>query len=314
MKVLQFFTVTGALAMSAIALSTASAFADEDAGITFVPSIGYQQKQLKFDQKYNATAGSGKADFDVTLPTLNVSLTTSYKRVFATLKYEQNIADGSTTADETQPMTPTYYLNIPGGKTTVDRKDMSFTLGLNVWRSLNIFVGYMQGETKLEPQIGCSFVDPELTCDPNTNPNGLSNIAFLHNYGGGVAVTGNYRQKYEEDGPYVGANYSWQIADAGALSVSVAYADMDGKYTDNASDPNHYFTGMLPFDYQGDSTGTSIGLTWTAPLGERSNYFIDIRQQKYSMDAKERSGNFPGNEVSTDETMEGITAGVQFYF
>jgi len=307
MKFLTFLKLTGVLIIAVI-LQTPIAFADDEAGITFVPSIGYQQKQLNFKQTYNPAAGGGHASFDVTLPTLNVSLTSSYKRIFATLKYETNIADGSASAHETTSSTLTYYLNIPGGITTVDRDDMSFTLGFNAWRGLNMFAGYMRGETKLTPDIGCSWVAGAVveTCDPTQNPNGLSNLAFLQNY---LGAGGAYRQKYVEEGPYIGASYAWQIAEAGSLSFSAAYADMNGKYTDNY-DP----ASNLNFIYKGKSTGSSFGLTWTAPLGESSNYFFDIRQQKYNMSADDKTGFFPGNSVKTKETMTGLTAGVQFYF
>lgn len=310
--------VLAIVAASALIVSQVNESAGSDSDeITFVPSIGYQHKRMKFEQEYNLAAGGGTADFDVDLPTINVSLTAGYKRMFLTAKFEKNVGDTTTEADEIQPATPTYYLNIPGGLTSVDRKDMSLTLGYNIVSTLNLFVGYMKGETNLKPEIGCVFVDPEFTCDPGTNPAGLSNLAFLHNYYGTRASS--YEQEYTEDGPFVGLSYAWQISDIGVLSFSSAYAKMDGEYKDNYApvfEPSFDPLNPLDFKYTGDSTGTSFGLTWTAPLGESSNYFIDIRQQKYDMDADDDTGSsaFVGASVKTEETMKGLTAGVQFYF
>jgi len=303
MKFLKLPAICLASLAALIQIPAATAGDDE---VTFIPSIGYQHKRLKFEQEYNTVGGSGTADFDVELPTINASLTAGYRRIFVTAKYEKSLGDTTTEANEVQPTTSSYYLNIPGGLTSVDREDMSLTVGYNVISALNIFVGYMKGKTSLKPEIGCVFVAPESTCDTNTNPAGLSNLAFLHNYFG---ATSAYEQTYEEEGPYIGLSYAWQIAEAGSLSFSAAYAKMDGEYRDN-----YAAVANEDFKYTGDSTGTSYGLTWTAPLGENSNYFIDVRKQKYDMDAEDDNGNFPGSAVKTVETMTGLTAGVQFYF
>jgi len=96
------------------------------------------------------------------------------------------------------------------------------------------------------------------------------------------------------------------------LSASFAYAKMNGEYNDNlnlgsALQPN--------LNFSGDTTGTSIGLTWTAPLGESTSYYIDLRQQSYKMDAKDPTGSNPNLAyLSSNETMNSLTAGLQVYF
>jgi hypothetical protein len=304
MKALPFFTIIGALTMAST-LPASHAFADDDAGVTFVTSIGYQHKLLDFDQHYTAGVNSTRSiEFEARIPTANISFTTAYKRLFAALKYETSLTESNVSADESTNSTNLYYLNIPGENTEVTREDMSLTLGYNVWNRLNLFVGYMKGKTELSPQPGCTWIGPATSC---ATPPGLLNLALDHQVDG----LPEYQQTYEEDGPYIGASYAWQIADVGSLSFSAAYADMDGEYRDNYSSfANQHFK------YTGDSTGTSYGLTWTAPLGEQSNYFIDLRRQEYDMDAKDDTGFaiFSGAEVETEETMTGITAGIQAYF
>jgi len=302
--------VLAIVAASALIASQMNESADEDSdAFVFIPSIGYQHKRLKFEQEYTAGFNQGRtAEFDATIPTINTSLTVARNRFFATLKYETELADTSVTTQENTQGFVAYQLNIPGGSTDVEREDMSITLGYNIWTSLNFFVGYMKGKTELTPDPGCGFSPPDSGCLDagfNPTPTALLNLAIDHQYGG----LSDYQQTYEEEGPYIGLSYAWQVADAGSLSFSAAYAKMDGEYRDN-----YAAVANQNFKYTGDSTGTSFGLTWTAPLGESSNYFIDIREQKYDMDADDNNGNFPGAAVKTEETMKGFTAGVQVYF
>lgn len=303
------------LAASALIASQANEASDSNE-LTLVPSIGYQQKRLDFKQKLRFPVNYGTdSEFHVDLPTLNLSMTASRGRMFATMKYEKSLADGTAKASEDlQPLDLQYYFNIPGEVTKIDREDMSITFGYNVYRSLNIFAGYMKGRTEIKPDAGCAWAltDIPQTCDNdpgngvgNFNPNGLLNLAWTQKIFGGST----YEQDYTEEGPYIGFSYAWQIADTGTLSFSAAYAKMDGEYKDNYLPSINY-----DFAFTGDSTGTSFGLTWTAPLGEYSNYFIDFREQQYEMDGKDSNGNFPGATASTNETMQGFTAGVQFYF
>lgn len=294
------------LALSVTFSLAPPAVASEEGGPSFIASVGFQDKELSFDQKYSGLA-SNDAEFSVHLPTANISFTAAYQRVYLALKLERSIVDTSTTTDETDRsvLNPANanLIAYPPGEVDVKREDQSITVGYNVWDRLNIFVGYLKGETTLNPDPLCA--NPFGNCSQ-------ANYAFLQYYLGQP----RYEQVYEEQGPYVGFSYSWQIADLGSLSASYAYADMDGEYTDNANDPNDIFGGNFrAFDYRGDTTGSSLGLTWTGPLGETSNYFIDLRRQQYEMDAKDHAGGpNAGTFVETEETMTGLTAGVQFYF
>lgn len=291
------------VAASALIASQMNESASDDSNqITFVPSIGYQQKVLNFEQEY--TAGDplvkGRSiDFEADIPTLNASFTMGWGKFFLTMKLEESLSNPGVSVDENTNLDNVYYLTPPGNHTEIEREDKSLTLGYNIWNKLNFFVGYMKGETELKPEPSFLFTA--------SDPTPRVNLAFDHYYDG----LGDYRQNYTEEGPFLGASYAWQIADSGTLSFSAAYANMDGEYRDNYGS---YVDES--FNFQGDSTGTSFGLTWTAPLGENSNYYIDIRQQKYEMDSTDSTG-FAANagaEVSTEETMTGFTAGAQFYF
>lgn len=309
---------------SALILAAPVALADEEeegGGLVLIPSIAYQHKQLSFDQKYkdlpvkiingnNVSEQGRKSDFDVYLPTINTSLTAAYSGAYVALKFEQSLAESHVEVDETRPparsaMSDPYYLNVPHHDTDVEREDYSVTIGYNVWAGLNIFAGYMWGKTELTP---------EPTCYTFPVPCSALNLAADRENSG----YSPYQQIYREDGPYVGFSYGWVIADAGTLSVSAAYARMDGRFKDNyITPPPPAGYGDESFDFSGDSTGSSLGITWSAPMGESSAYFLDVRQQKYSMEGKDHgtvSTAFDTVEVETDETMLGFTAGLQFYF
>lgn len=311
MKVWRFFTAIGAITIAA-ALPISHALADEDAGVTFVTSIGVQNKTLKFDQKYKGPApqDNSYADFEVNLPVGNISFTTSFDKFFVALKYEKSLTESSTGADETnriQLFGDANLLTVDDSQMGVEREDKSITLGYNVYRGLNVFMGYMEGETELKP-------DPMANCiivGPNCFVTDINKAYIIQKERADGRDIAKYKQTYTEEGPYIGFSYAWRIAEAGTLSASYAYADMDGEYKDNA---NCVIYTCTAFKWEGDTTGSSIGLTWTAPLGENSSYFLDLRQQKYSMDGKDKTGSFPNQSVDTDETMQGITAGVQFYF
>ena len=145
---------------------TAVAADGEESGWTFVPSLAYQHKQLKFDQLYTDSStnpvneNGRKSRFNVYLPTANLSLTATHSKFYVALKYEQSLAAASVAVDETLPvrnpaLPNPYYLNVPQHETDVERSDKSITFGFNAWRGLNLFMGYMAGVTKLTPSATC---------------------------------------------------------------------------------------------------------------------------------------------------------------
>ncbi len=300
--------------------------------VTFIPSLAYQNKNLSFDQSYSGAA-SNNAKFSVNLPVINAGFTVAAWKFFAALKIEKNFSDTSTDTDETNRSTSleSNLITHPGGTVDVSRQDISLTFGYNFWKSANIFAGYLSGKTELNPDPFCANPFPSVSGEftpgaPELTACSRSNRAFQQFFIGDnpgqeippayhVEGQPSYEQEYTEKGFYLGASYGFNINDIGTLSVSFAYADMDGKYKDNANDPNNAFGGsFVPFNYEGDSTGTSFAVTWTSPLSEHAAYTIDLRRQAYSMDGKDKSGALSGVTLDTDEEMVGLSAGIQLYF
>ena len=264
------------------------------AGWSFVPSIGFELKNLAFDQDLSVPAFGRdlSGDLSVNLPTVALSFVAAYDRFYLSLKYENSF---ESSADSDVPGTAAIDFSaspplVTEAETSVTRTDFSIAFGYNAWRSLNVFVGYLDGETELTP-------------DAVTTPGGATNFAQRQWNAGGST----YRQTYQEAGGFLGASYGWVIGEAGTISVSGAYAFMKGTYKDN------FING--DFKYQGDSQGLSLGVTWSATLSERVGYFVDLRRQAYDFDGSDKTGNpdFADSDVKTQEVITGLTAGIQWY-
>ena len=292
--------------------STTSSTADTGNSLTFIPSIAFLEKELHFEQQQSGNF-IGDGEFTSRLPMVDVSLTTVFKRVFFTLKYNLSVTEVSTATNESGFNTGSsnrYFWQPPGTEMTVEREDESATLGVNVVAGLNMFVGFMDGKTTMNIPPTCK--DPSVYTPP---PPVTQVYCPTYNFAWYRLRTFNttnpgqplsdYKQVYEEKGPYIGLSYAWSLFDTGVFSMSAAYAEMDGTFKDNLTIGS--FGG---FNTKGDVSGTSLGLTWTAALTDTSSYFIDLRRQAYSMKA-EGSG---GEKFKTDETMTGLTTGMQFYF
>ena len=255
----------------------------------FLGAAGLQYKQLKMEQSFkNVSApipGGDKGDLNASLPVLNLQVISFYESFYAIGKAELSLAEDS--ADSSVPFTQ----GETSLSTDVKREDYSLVLGYKLNDTLSFFGGYMAGKTTLTPDH-CS---------------GCSNLASLMKDGG----FGEYRQEYEEKGFFGGVSAGWNVA-PGRIGASIAYAIMDGKYSDNYRDA----LNTAEFDYEGDSKGLSAACSWTAPITETLFYFVDARIQQYSMDASDKTGAAPfeNSSVKTDETIFGLAGGVQMLF
>lgn len=250
-----------------------------------VPFAGVQYKNLQFDQQLSGFQGlpagdSGKLDVD--LPTAELGVRFVYRDFLVALKYNHSFEQKT---DSDVPFT--------NSQTAVTRTDLTFTLGYKLWRGLGVFLGYLDGETELTP-------DP----DPLFN-NGSGNAAWQQQELGGPT----YRQTYDEAGWFLGVGYGWPIGQAGLLSLSGAYASMDGGYKDN-------FVVGEDFKYEGDSTGYSLALNWSGGISTHLGYYVDLRRQAYGFEGDNKAGNqdFANTSVETEEVMTSITGGLEYRF
>ena len=284
-----------------------SALADDQNTFTLTPSYGFQYKQLEFKEHQGAGTPYDMA-FRADLPMIDLGLNAAWRRVYLAVKYDKSLRDTPTSTSETNTGNGWLFMQ-PGQSMKVGREDKSITLGVNVWDHLNLFGGFMSGKTTLTiPPVSTAKVSSP-ACG---TPGAATNLAWMRELWavslGGYAIP-TYEQEYTERGPFAGLRYGWQIRDAGMLSASAAFAHMQGNYHDNLDVP-----ATPNFNYNGSSSGTSLGLTWTSPLNDNSSYFIDLRRQEYRMDGDNSYRTSANKHVQTDETMTGLTIGLNYYY
>jgi hypothetical protein len=275
-------------------------------GLVIVPSIGYAHKTLNFDQKFNVVDES--QSLDVTLPTLQLGLAAAYGKFSVAIKHEDTI--GNTFADTD--------VGDAGPVSNVNREDLSVTLSYKLTDNISLFTGYLEGETGLTPIIAFGPTDEEgATFPAPANPD-FANVEGFEDFtgfGGNtafdkfIADKGTYQQNYEEDGFFLGASYTHKIPQLkGAFTFSLAYANLDGQYTDNAAGPDHDV-----FDYQGDTAGYSMAASWNGTLGRRVGYSLDLRRNAFEFEGDDKTGNFSDTSVKTDEFMTSVSATVRYF-
>lgn len=85
------------------------------------------------------------------------------------------------------------------------------------------------------------------------------------------------KRQFIADGPFVGASYSWPLAHS-VLTLGGAWAWMSGEYDESGSGP------LLARRGDGDASGLSAFVSWSAPWSERLRYALDLRWQRYTFD------------------------------
>ncbi len=274
-------------------LLAGSAMADE---LIYIPSVAVQVKNLEFNQVINEPNNiTTSGGLSVDIPVLQYGITAIYGNFFGALKFESALTDSVTDSDVP-------YTTIPG-KTTlakVDRNDLILNLGYSISPGFSVFGGFMQGKTNLLPSPNSSGVLASLE---NNNVSSLNlNLAQA------AAERGEakYEQEYIEKGFFLGSSYSYTLEGLGSITASAAYAMLDGEYSDNFSPATNE-----NFEFSGDTTGTSLALSWSAPISDNVGYYLDIRMQSYDMDGKDSNGNFTGYSVDTEENITSLTAGIR---
>jgi hypothetical protein len=167
---------------------------------------------------------------------------------------------------------------------SADRSDIDLVMVRQFGKSFNIFAGYKTGETTLE-----SFNREEL------DDGGAESRA----------------ESFEQEGPFLGFSANWAIEDAGRLSFSIAYADLnstnrfvsdgDGADPDEAPEFDD-ITGTT----QGKTTGLSYNLAWTMPLKGNWLFRSKIKVNRYKQNIEFQGVSFNGIKESSTSLLIGL--------
>jgi len=158
-----------------------------------------------------------------------------------------------------------------------ERDDEDFTLGYAFGNGFNIFTGYKQGV---------------LTAISTNERDG----------NGGVRPAAKI--EFTDVGAYLGTSYTHQFSNS-SLSLSVAYADLNGEIDFGASDTT------------GKTTGFSYSLTWNVPIADSTLFTTKVNLTRYNFDDEEMGtldGDGRTQDLSYDQIFNIFHIGVVHYF
>lgn len=216
----------------AVFMVPAAAHAELGVGLSTSAAINF--KTGEYLPKIDPDTG-----FKFTNTTLDLMLTLFTERFFVTVNYDTPLKED--------------YSILNGGTIEVEmtRLDEGITFGYDVYRGLNLFLGYKIGETE----------------GKSVRTTGTS------------ASTVNYLDK----GPFVGLSYGYNFGAMGTLSASVAYASFEGEIRSN-----NEITSVTRTT-SGDTSGLSYGIKWSTGLQTGALFSIGFKQNLYKFVDKDLS-------------------------
>ena len=180
-----------------------------------------------------------------------------------------SFADADSFTINNQALLPNNVENstlIQDGK--LDRTDFAFSVGKSFAGGVAVSLGYKSGSTR------------------------FSQDSIF----GGQPFTSDYA--FETGGAFIGLSYGHQFA-AGLLGLNLAIADLQADYFFNNKFLQLGSSTVPPLNgsIAGNATGTTIGVTWKAPLP-----FVDIDDLNYliSLDIYDYSIDLSGDSVGLD--------------
>lgn len=254
----------------AVAMMAASAMVSAaDWNLTVAPSLDFAFKRSTYEFT-GAAAGAFSAEPAYT--SLVPSVAIGYGPIYGVLSYDTQLG--------------LYQSTEGGGSTfqsnTYERSESTLTLGYRIWRTMNVFVGYVSGNSS---QTEIIYSGAPLTPDPFT-------------------------YKFHEEGAYLGVSYGHKVGDKGSLSVSAAYGQMDGRLEAYGTNNPALFDSSAP--------GYSISMGWSGPLSGSMVYRVGLKYTQYNFDIKTaRIGPviIPlSNPIDIKEEIIAFTIGVSNYF
>ena len=173
-----------------------------------------------------------------------------------------------------------------------ERDEYSLSFGYAVTDNFSLFAGYRRADTEFDESAinNAFFVNSVVPLQPvNLRiPRVLS---------------------FENDGPFVGGRYGWRIGDIGTIGLNLGIAFVEGEFT--VAEPGQTREGGLTVtESPGETLGTTLGLSWTAPFFgfEGFNYVVGLDGYQYAFEADAE------NAPDFSETIIRASAGVSYLF
>lgn len=275
---------TGMFLMSAVASA---------AELTIAPAVDLAYKTSDFTIEFGGGGGGGTDLISPSYMTLTPSLALSYNRFYGVVAYESTVNPWTSSTLEVVPSpAQTRFTN-----DSFERKEASLTFGYRVFDgsrkigAVNVFGGYLHG---ISTWRQTSFITNTTTLTMD-----ILSVGF------------------QEDGYFLGVNYSHSFGNKGTLSLSGAFGLLDGILKDvevSGSSPTNQ-------DIFAESTGLSLGVGWSGNITGNMNYRVGMKYINYNFDVNSIENkltgavvNYPSGQLQIKETIYSLYFGVVNYF
>lgn len=290
--------VSSMFALSVVSLSvSAEEFSWGDMSFQPRAYIGYANYSLEsgsFDSIYTFSNGQvlrrGQLPLDLSLNNKikirgllwGIGGTVVSGQFFGDFYYQSTLDDdGSDTEKQLTDSDIVYNKYL--GDVDVQHADWAFSLGYMITDQWSLFAGYKSGDTEWDQ----------------------SSRAFSLSSQIGLIGTYHVNGEFQQDGPFVGASYSFPIG-SGVLNFKAAYAYLSGDYQTNYSEVEYPPLGGISdkrqeFDQinlDGDSNAFSVGVSWTQSLANDLGYSIGVNYHHYEFDLSGASSRVGSSTIN----------------
>jgi len=283
-------------------------------------------------------------ELNATMPILAAGLSVVVDRFFVDASVQGSF-DGSDSSDATaygsyslfEPEVDTVFGTYPGvysqeakefvtADTDLDRMEYALSVGYAVTQSFAVYAGWKWANTSFDVVDTGKAQVTDIVSFP-VSVNALGDVVGVTDF----ATTefswqGRTKYDFKQDGPFVGAAYSWSLDGPvkGALTVNAALAFLDGKieYDSNVATLT-YANGstdtgsLIVSDFEGSTTALTLGVSWRGETGIKGlSYILGINGYSYNFDADSlNSGDYEGSDGGDiTETVINFKVGIAYRF
>lgn len=226
-------------------------------------SIGNKSMQLKIRDR----------EFTPSFVSMDFFVTALLGKTYIAINYEQSIKD------DIQSATAETGVGTVRGLIYYSRSDASLTIGYPVFKHLDIFGGYRQGETSAYWSV---------TSD---------------SFGS------------SSQGVFLGGSTSYAVSNKGAIGFSLAIASLQGDVSLREPFVNTQSILALnpnpPNDIKGSAIGYSLGLNWSGGISKDTSYVVAYKLHLYEFEDDDKFG---GLDLSYEENFSTLSVGVSHFF
>lgn len=274
-----------ALPSALIAFEAADALELGGVQISAQPRIETGAQYYRFSQDAEVTSNGvalSGATVSAVLPFIGGGLTLFADRFFLDVS-GQHAFTGNDDFSQTELFFNEDQVIQEQGTSDFYRNEIAVSLGHGVAANTALYVGYKRAEV--------SFKDTATSTAQNP---------FF-------STTLERKNDYTQNGFFLGGVQGWSIAEnspfGGLLTFNVAVAYLEGKIKSNTSETlvepagftfseSDSATRVVDGQFEGDTVGVNLGLSWKAAITKRLNYHLGASGYTYNFSGKDGAADF----------------------